>query len=198
MGANVRGDKRSLAMRSSVNWAVLGLLIERPGHGYDLFQRFDDTYAGAIELSTPSQIYGALNALERRSLIEQLPATDAASEAPRQPKPHYRATPKGLRAYEDFMMTYSPRSADAPGVFARMVAGFDPVKALAVVERYEQACLDELKSVPLGTGPDPTTDDKDRLAAQLVREEKCLAVGAKIAWARYARSQLKALAAGPG
>jgi DNA-binding PadR family transcriptional regulator len=193
MGANVRGDKRSLAMRSSVNWAVLGLLIERPGHGYDLFQRFDDAYAGALELSTPSQIYGALNALERRSLIEQLPATDAASKAPRQPKPHYRATPKGLRAYEDFMMTYSPRSADAPGVFARMVAGLDPVKALAVVERYEQACLDELKSVSMDTGPDPMIDEKDRLAARLVRKEKRLAIDAKIAWARYARSQLEAL-----
>jgi DNA-binding PadR family transcriptional regulator len=194
----VAKDKRSLAMRSSVNWAVLGLLIERPAHGYDIFQRFDEAYAGAIELTTHSQVNGSVKALEQRGLIGRLPTQVPSPEGLAQRRIIYRATAKGLRAYEDFMMTYSPHSADAPGVFARMVAVLDRVKALAVVERYEQACLDEAKSVPLDTGPDPTTDDKDRLAAQLVRAEKRLVVDARIAWAHYARSQLEALAAKPG
>ena len=58
-------------MRSPINWAVLGLLIERPGHAYELFQRFDSAYAGAIELSSNSQINGALKALRERALIER-------------------------------------------------------------------------------------------------------------------------------
>ncbi len=49
-------------MRSPINWGVLGLLIERPGYGYDLFHRFERTYGELLELSSPSQIYKALNA----------------------------------------------------------------------------------------------------------------------------------------
>ena len=48
MGARALNDGNVSAMRSSINWAVLGLLIERPAHGYDVFRRFDDAYAGAI------------------------------------------------------------------------------------------------------------------------------------------------------
>lgn len=192
MGANVPRDKSSLAMRSHVNWALLGLLIERPSYGYELVQRFERTYEDALELSSPSQIYGALNALERRSLIEELPA-DAASEVSRQPKPHYRATAEGVRGYQDWLVPQAQREHRRSELFARQLAMLEPQAALVALERYEQTCLDEAKSVPMDTGPDPTIDDKDRLAAQLVREKKRLAVGAEIAWARYARSQLEAL-----
>jgi Transcriptional regulator PadR-like family len=86
-------------MRSPIHWAVLGLLIERPGHGYDLFQRFDSAYAGAIELSSHSQINGALKALEQRGMIERLPAGGASTDARAQPRTRYQPTAKGLRDY---------------------------------------------------------------------------------------------------
>ena len=40
MGALEITDGSALPMRSPIHWAVLGLLIECPGHAYDLFTRF--------------------------------------------------------------------------------------------------------------------------------------------------------------
>ncbi len=73
-------------MRSLVSWSLLGLVIERPSYGYELVQRFERTYGDVLELSSPSQIYTALDALQRRSLIEVLAAGAApgvvASQSP--------------------------------------------------------------------------------------------------------------------
>jgi DNA-binding PadR family transcriptional regulator len=184
-------------MRSPINWAVLGLVIERPGHGYDLFQRFDSAYAGAIELSTHSQINGAVKALEQRSLIERLPANDPRPEAPGRPRTTaivYKATAKGLRGYEEWLLAYSPRNPDAPGVFARQLAGLPAATALAVIERYEQACLSEISSTRVDRADAGAPSNPPELQGRLIAEEKYLALAAKIEWARYARNQIKALA----
>jgi DNA-binding PadR family transcriptional regulator len=194
MGARILNDGNVSAMRSSIHWAVLGLLIERPAHGYDVFQRFDADYAGAIELTTHSQMNGAVKALEQRGLIERLPAQAPSPDAQPQRRITYQATASGLRAYEHWMMNYSPRSADAPGVFARMLAGLPVGTALAVIERYEQSCLSEISGTRLLRADRRASGGAQALAAQLVAEEKHLALTAKIQWARYARSQLKTLA----
>lgn len=180
-------------MRSPINWAVLGLLIERPGHGYDLFQRFDDAYAGAIELSTHSQINGSLKALEQRRLIERLPPDDprAVASAPR--RLLYRASAQGLVEYERWLLSYSPRSADAPGVFARQLAVLPTATALAVIEHYEQACLSETCNIRVSRTDGGAPADAEELQARLIAEEKHLALAAKIQWARYARNQIDAL-----
>jgi DNA-binding PadR family transcriptional regulator len=194
MGARVLNDGNVSSMRSSIHWAVLGLLIERPAHGYDVFQRFDDAYAGAIELTTHSQMNGAVKALEQRGLIERLPAQVPSPDRLAQRRISYQATAKGLRAYERWLMTYSPRSADAPGVFARHLAGLPVRTALAVIERYEQACLSEISGTRLLRADGNASGGAQALAARLIAEEKHLALTAKVQWARYARSQLKTLA----
>jgi DNA-binding PadR family transcriptional regulator len=197
MGARVLSDGSVSAMRSPIHWAVLGLLVERPGHGYDLFQRFDDAYAGAIELSTHSQINGAVKALEQRSLIERLaPSHPDAPARPRSTAIVYRATAKGLRDYEEWLMAWSPRSADAPGVFARQLAVLPTATALAVIERYEQACLGETCTTPVPRSDGGAPGDALELQGRLISEEKHLALAAKIEWARYARSQIKMFAGG--
>lgn len=180
-------------MRSPINWAVLGLLIERPGHGYDLFQRFDDAYAGAIELSTHSQINGAVKALEQRCLIERLPPDAPSPDASAPRRLLYRASAKGLEEYERWLLSWSPRSADAPGVFARQLAVLPTATALAVIERYEQACLSETCNIRVPRTDGSAPANVLELQARLIAEEKHLALAAKIQWARYARNQIDAL-----
>jgi DNA-binding PadR family transcriptional regulator len=194
MGARVLNDGNVSAMRSSINWAVLGLLIEQPGHGYDLFKRFDDAYAGAIELSSHTQINGALKAFKERDWIERLPEEASNPDAQSQRRISYRASAEGLRVYEHYMMTYSPRRADAPGVFARHVAALPPHIALVVLERFEQACLSETSGIRIERSQARPPADTDELQARSIAEEKHLALAAKIQWARYTRSQIKALA----
>src|ERR1022692_333686 len=93
-------DAQAAPMQSPVNWALLGLVIERPSYAYELAQRFERTYQAALTLSSISHVYTALAALRSRSLIEELPGTRAG----RQPKPHYRATAKGLQDYGQWLI----------------------------------------------------------------------------------------------
>jgi len=183
-------------MRSPVSWAVLGLLIERPGYGYDLVQRFERTYGDALELSTPSQIYAALKGLEQRSLIEQLPPDDASPEELRQPRPRYRATEGGLEGYQDWLIAQAHEERRRSRLFARQIVVLEPRAALTVIERYEQACLEEAKRTPIASADDHSVEGACGLAARLSGEEDRLAVGARLAWIEYARRELKALAVG--
>jgi DNA-binding PadR family transcriptional regulator len=178
MGARVLNDRSAPAMRSPINWAVLGLLIERPGHGYDLLQRFDTAYAGALELSTNSQISGALKALRERHLIERLPADDTTPGAPPPRRIRYQASAEGLRSYEEWLLAWSPRTADAPGVFARQLAALPTTTALAVIDRYEQTCLTETTTNPIPTADGDNPSHPHQLQARLITEEKHLTLAA--------------------
>src|SRR5580704_2766418 len=79
-------------MRSPVNWALLGLIIERPSYAYDLAQRFERRYGQALPLSNVGHIYTALGVLGDRGLVEEIPGTRQG----RQPRPRYRATEQGF------------------------------------------------------------------------------------------------------
>ena len=109
-------------MRSPIGWGVLGLLIERTGYGYDLVNRFERTYGDTIELSSPSQIYKALTALEDRGLIEKI----SPLEELRQPKPHYRATAAGLRDYQDWLLVQVTQERQRSSLFAIQLAMLEP------------------------------------------------------------------------
>jgi DNA-binding PadR family transcriptional regulator len=195
MGASVGREGGVPAIRSPVSWALLGLVIERPSYGYELVQRFERTYGDALELSSPSQIYTALDALERRSLIEKLPPGPAPAEVGRQPKPHYRASGDGVRGYQDWLIAQVHEERRRSRLFARQLAVLEPRAALSVIERYEQACLREAKKTPLAGARDPAADRVNGLACRLVGEEDRLAVGARLSWIEYARREFKALAA---
>jgi DNA-binding PadR family transcriptional regulator len=86
-------------MRSLVNWALLGLVIERPSYAYELAQRFERTFGDALSLSSISHVYTALGTLKDRELVEEMPGTREG----RQPKPHYRATEHGIGEYESWL-----------------------------------------------------------------------------------------------
>jgi DNA-binding PadR family transcriptional regulator len=183
-------------MRSPVSWALLGLVIERPSYGYELVQRFERTYGDALELSSASQIYTALDTLARRALIEELPTDGAANGMVRQPKPHYRATAAGVSGYQDWLIAQVHEERRRSRLFARQLAALGPRAALAVIERYEQACLREARGTPLATAEDPSVDGAAGLAARLVCEEDRLTLGARLSWIEYARREFGALAAG--
>jgi DNA-binding PadR family transcriptional regulator len=175
-------------MRSPVNWALLGLLIERTGYGYDLFQRFERTYGGALELSCPAQIYKALTALEGRGLIERLPQDGAAPEELRQPKPHYRASAEGVRSYQDWLISQVTQERQRSELFPLQLAALDPCVALAVLDRHEQSLLQERETAR----HPPVLDGASPLARELVEEVKRLETVQALKWIEYARRKLEA------
>jgi DNA-binding PadR family transcriptional regulator len=190
----VNREQRAAPMHSLVNWALLGLIIERPSYAYALAQRFERIYGRALALSSVSHAYAAINTLKERGLIEELPGTKTGP----QPKPNYRATAQGMAAYHEYLIGQVADERRRQKVFFLQLTALtrDPAKAFEVLDTYEQACLAESCAPRIASAEDRSPDDALELQARLIAEEKRLAVGAKIEWARFARSEIKALAAG--
>lgn len=192
MGEGAVTERRAVAIRSPVAWALLGILIQRSGYGYELVQRFERTYGAALELSSPSQIYAALDTLAGRSLAEEFVEPVEESRGARQPKPHYRATAEGVRCYQEWLIAQAQDESRRSDLFAKQLATLAPEDALAVIERYEQACLAVASRTPIATDPG---DETGSLADRLIYEEGRLAAGARLAWIDFARNELTANAA---
>ncbi len=195
MGKVSVSEKRgAAALRSSVSWGLLGLVIQRPSYGYELVQRFERTYGDALELSSPSQIYTALDALKKRRLIELLPPAEPR-EPERQPKPHYKVTAPGMSAYIEWLVGCVSEEQRRSRLFATQIAVLPVAEALAVIERCERECLAAATAAPLPGKREG--EGAARLAERLIDEEQRLMIDARLAWIEYARRQLRA-PSGPG
>jgi DNA-binding PadR family transcriptional regulator len=180
-------------MQSAVQWALLGLVIERPSYGYELAQRFESAYEGMLHLSGVSYVYTALDTLQRRSMIEEIPGTRSG----RQPKPRYRATVEGVDSYKERLTAQIQEDFRRSRLFARQLAVFahEPEMALEIIERYGDACLEEAADASIPPHASHPADAVSGLAARLVSEESRLAMEAKLPWVDYARREFMALAA---
>ncbi len=185
-------DLQRAPMQSPVNWALLGLVIERPSYAYELAQRFERTYRAALTVSSISHVYTALGALKCRALVEELPGRKLG----RQPKPHYRATAKGLEEYGQWLVGQTGEDRRRPWLFVLQLTGFtaNPQAALEILARYEQACLAEAQEAPVTPRGGVVLEDVSELASRLIEEEHRLLLGARLAWVQYARRELSALA----
>jgi DNA-binding PadR family transcriptional regulator len=177
-------------MKSPVNWALLGLIIERESYAYELARRFQSTYRDALSLSSTSHIYTALSVLESRSLIEPVPGTPAG----RQPKPNYRATPRGVEGYADWLVSYVREDRRRQVLFALGLSALagNPDWVGEILDRYEQAWL-----APEDFNVDGASDGPGaELAVGILSEEKQLTVAAKLSWVRQVREALEDRPAG--
>jgi DNA-binding PadR family transcriptional regulator len=186
-----RRAKRREQGHTPVNAAVLGLVIESPSYGYEVWQRFEARFGGVIDVGA-SRIYQAFDCLLADGLIEQAP--DAAVGSRRQPRPSYRATDRGTRAHRAWLAAELRGDPARLELNRRLLAtGEDDVPMLLeVVDRYEQASLDEMAE--LRTDARSTLDAmRDRLLA----EERRLVLEARMKWILFARRQLEAVGAPP-
>jgi DNA-binding PadR family transcriptional regulator len=186
------------AIRSPVYWAVLGLVIERSGYGYELLKRFERAYEDTLPLSSNSHVYRALNVLHERGFVEEVHGPGSAG---RQPKPHYRATREGVHAYRDWLITQARVAHQQSLVFARQLATFvrEPQLGLEVIEHYERVCLaDAQAGVARGVPVVRDARDPASLAAALQAEHARLALERELPWIRYAHAHFTALAEGKG
>lgn len=85
----------------SVKHAVLGLLAERRGYGYDLAQRFQERIGPGWQLN-PSAIYPALDQLERAGHVT---ATTQRGGTHRSPRVVYAATSSGAQLLDAWLHT---------------------------------------------------------------------------------------------
>jgi DNA-binding PadR family transcriptional regulator len=183
---------------SLVQWALIGLLIERSSYGYELAQRFERTYGGLLRLSGVSYVYTALDALKRRALIEEVEVGD--DDDRRMPRVHYRVTGQGVRAYQERLLSQMREDDRRSRLLARQLALLvpEPELALAILDRYERDCLEEAEESPAVAARIVPRERRAAVAARLAAEERRLSLDARLAWVGYARRELKALSRAVG
>jgi DNA-binding PadR family transcriptional regulator len=187
--------KREFSMRSPVNWTVLGLVIERPSYGWELWTRFQRLYGDVLPIAGESNVYVALDALRERGFIEEVPGSrPGVSGASRQPKLHYRATAEGVEDYAAWVIAQAREHNRRFLLFARQLGALaqQPQTALGILERYEQACLDD-KGARIPTASEFPTRVVPGLADRLASAYGRNVMAATFGWIDYARREFAAL-----
>jgi DNA-binding PadR family transcriptional regulator len=123
----------------SLQQAVLALVLERRGYGYDLAQRLEQRVGPAWRLN-PSAVYPALDQLERAGLV-----TGAARPrgTHRSPRVVYSATPAGAAARDAWLAaTGTPPEPVRSELHLRLAFAREADRAplLAELAAHEQAC----------------------------------------------------------
>lgn len=186
-------------MKSTVNWAVLGLVIEKPSYGYELLQRFEGRYGEVLRVSGPSHVYAALNRLEKARLIE--PALDEAAEpaeVQRQPKVSYRATADGARAFRRWIAERMRDDEQRVELMGRLIAvGARRMDALGeIIDRYEHECVEAVSRMPL-FDREAAADGREtehEFMGRLIAEERRFVLEAQLMWIEFARQEMAARA----
>ena len=125
--------------------AVLGLLKERPMHGYQLSRELGDSLGGLWRVSYGS-LYPTLRRLEADDAIE----SEAGDERGARRKKVYRITPKGEQVFLELLQE-SPNDTQTEDARFRMRLAFfrylPPETRIRLLERRRQALQDRLATI---------------------------------------------------
>lgn len=175
-------------LRPSAKLAVLGLVLERPSYGYELVARFTRAFSEQPWewRVSPQAVYGALNDLERDSLIEPIAVTGERWEdsAQRRQRQHYRVTGDGARVMRGWLAEPMTSNPSREELLIRLRFSDASDEALrTLLRQHAEACLEELERI--GASPAHTR------VQRLVKEDRRLAVQARLSWIDYARAELR-------
>jgi DNA-binding PadR family transcriptional regulator len=195
-GADPRDEPAASAvLRSQVVCAVLGLVIEKPSHGYEIGQRFERRFGEFLTVGR-SSIYAALGSLMDAGLVEKLsPRPNAGVRRGAKAGGSYRATALGARAYRGWLADRVRNDPQRVAMLGRMaLACVHSVEAaMDFIARYEQECVREAQEL---ARPTPAASSDVGLSAVLERllvEERRRMIDAQLAWITYARAELRAV-----
>ncbi|HEY4278794.1 MAG TPA: PadR family transcriptional regulator [Conexibacter sp.] len=131
----------------STKHVVLGLLVERPGYGYDLGQRLD---ARLSFLRLPENaVYRVLDRLEEDGLIEEIGERRVGRTRRGAARVMYAATSDGQAQFKRWIATPSDRSVLRDELQAKLALA-DPEdlpELLAAAEAQARECLAELATL---------------------------------------------------
>ncbi|ADB49990.1 PadR family transcriptional regulator [Conexibacter woesei] len=180
-------------MRSTVNLAVLGLVIERPSYGYELSQRFGRRFGDLFAVGR-SHIYAALDSLQRDSLIEPLPRPQPVGRRPRQPRVHYRVTADGARTYREWVAEQLRENTQRSQMLARLaVVGAGQTETIdLLLAGYELAARNGGAATAGDGDGEANGDAAERLVLRLLEEERRVMREAQQKWMAFARRELAA------
>jgi DNA-binding PadR family transcriptional regulator len=129
----------------SLKYAILGLLIEGPRHGYELKTLYDDALMPSAKLNF-GQVYPTLDRLRRDGCVEQ----DVVSQDDRPDRKVYSLTEAGRKQVQDWLATPTELNLEVRDetllklMVARRLTQADP---LGVVRIERRACFARLHEI---------------------------------------------------
>lgn len=169
----------------SLKHAVLALIRERRGYGYDLVQRFDERIGPGWQLN-PSAVYPALDQLEQSGLVT---SSTRHGGTRRSPRIVYAPTAAGAAALESWLRATNVRPEPIRADLHLRVAfarSEHRVALAAQLAAHERSCAQLLACYPrphaLGIPAGSTLVD-DAVVTRL---------RAELAWLAQARAQITA------
>lgn len=120
--------------------ATLSLIVERPGHGYELTHRLNRRLGPTWQVD-PKQIYPILDDLARAGLVT--PVDEPNPDRPRQLRVVYHPTDRAPRALRRWMQSELEMVPLRPDVIARIASATpgDAEELLRVLDDYEAELL---------------------------------------------------------
>lgn len=181
--------------RSTVNLAVLAVVLDAPGHGYDVGQRFEQVY-GRLFGSSANHVYRSLESLRQTGLVEAAPLSEV-EDGPFTPlelrrKSFWRSTADGVWAVSRWLEGAIPPEDARRELWVRLraVRRDDFGAVLRLLDRYEEALLGSVGFVG------PSSDQG--VVEDLAREEHDAFVEGQMRWLDGARELVRKRAAGSG
>jgi DNA-binding PadR family transcriptional regulator len=120
-------------------YAILGLLKDRPMHGYELFQYFADGTLGQIVHLEMSQMYAFLKKLERLKYI----SAQLEPQGARPPRKVFHLTETGQETFFSWLVLPVEKPRDIRILFLiklYFIERFLPQKTQHLIEQQLQAC----------------------------------------------------------
>jgi DNA-binding PadR family transcriptional regulator len=198
----VGGPDESTGDAMSMKYAVLGLLAQRRGYGYDLVQRFEEQIGSAWQLNAGA-IYVALDKLEQEGLVRPVPNDDGAPSTRRRtvrgaPRVIYEATPNGLDRFEEWMSTRSTLAPLREELHLKLALSRprNLERLIEVTYEQEQACLERLEQ---SLEPRPLeellggSESWPAIASVMVRDAEVAHLQATVQWLRRVREGIRTL-----
>jgi DNA-binding PadR family transcriptional regulator len=146
-------------------YALLGLLLDGPKHGYELARRFaPETALGEICHLEMSMLYALLKKQEKVEHIE----AELESQGARPPKRIFHLTPLGRAAFMEWVRTPVGRTREirldflVKLYFARLLGDDD---VLALIDRQLEVCLALLDRLQSGLSLNEDADETMTISA---------------------------------
>ncbi|MBA3943341.1 MAG: PadR family transcriptional regulator [Herpetosiphonaceae bacterium] len=140
--------------------ALLGFLVQRPMHAYEMYQRLQETSElGLVWHLKQSQLYALLGRLEEAGYI----TTVTEPQGTRPPRKVLHLTPNGRTTFSDWLRTPVVHGRDFRQEFLAKLyfAEDDPLTVAALLDGQRNACQDwltDLHAQATATTPEHTYD----------------------------------------
>ena len=175
---------------SPLKGALLGLILERPGHGYDLANRLDRRLGPAWRIDG-KRLYPMLGQLEKAGLVS---SEVVSTDGPTVPRVVYSPTERANPALTEWMETNVPKEPMRVELQARIAVARaeDAPRVLAALDQYERQCFALLTA---SATSQPEVRSWVGVAMYLARSSALGQLQAELTWIVHARRMITEFAA---